>query len=120
MLALIIIGFAMATLGVALIFLGEVPFLAGKRIPPRRARIVGLALLSFLPLALVTPQLLNNLFGRDVIDGFVVTWLIFGACWLVVVVALYRVMFPKRERRPVAVSLTAVDPMDSFGAAEAP
>src|SRR5690348_9120472 len=118
MLALIIVGFAMATLGVALLVLGEVPFVGGKRIPARRARLTGLALVSFLPLALGITQLLHVLFGRDTINGLVVTWTIFACCWLAVAGSLFRVLVPKKQRRPAAVALNDGAALESFSEAE--
>ena len=50
--ALILIGFAMITLGVALLFIGAVPFLAGKRISAGAHGLIGVVLVSFLPLCL--------------------------------------------------------------------
>ena len=99
MLAPIIVGFAMATLGVAMLFLGEVPFVAGRRISALRSRLVGGVLVSFLPLAFGVHHLLNLLFGRDTVDGPIVTWAMFSICWVAVTVILFRVLVPKRERK---------------------
>src|SRR5437016_901322 len=63
--ATILIGFAMMTLGVALLILGEVPFLSGKRIPAARSRLIGAIFVAFLPLALGVRQLSNAVFGSD-------------------------------------------------------
>lgn len=117
MLAPIIVGFAMATLGVALIFVGEVPFLRGKPIRAARARLIGLVLVSFLPLALSVRQLVNYQFGRDAVEGQALTWSMCGVCWFLVVVLLFRVAVPKKPARKASAG--AVDPMgrDPFGQA---
>lgn len=114
MLAPIVVGFAMATLGVAMLFLGEVPFVAGRRIPALRSRLIGLVLVSFLPLAFGLHQLLGLLFGHLAVDGPTVTWSLFSLCWLTVTVILFRVLVPKRERK---VEKTMADP---FGEPAAP
>ena len=107
MLALILVGFVMATLGVALLLLGEVPFLAGKRIPAVRARLIGTVLIGFLPLALGARQVSNLLFGPETLGGPVLTWSLFGFCWIVVIAILFRVMVPKRPPRKAAAVATA-------------
>ena len=100
--ALIIIGFAMVTLGVALLFVGAVPFIGGKRIPAWRSRLIGLVLVSFLPLALGVRQASKVYLGDDAVEGPVVTWVLFGFCWFVVGVILFRVMVPKKAAKPAS------------------
>ncbi len=117
LLALIIIGFAMITLGVALLFLGEVPFIAGKRISAWRSRLIGLVLVSFLPLALGARQASKVYLGDDAIEGPVVTWVLLGFCWFVVFVILFRVVVPKKaakpaaEKNPFGAALPAEEPL---------
>src|SRR5829696_8762344 len=94
----IIVGFAMMTLGVALLLLGEVPFIAGKRIPAMRARLIGGVLISFVPLALGVTKLINLIFGQDTVEGAVVTPLVFSLCWVIVFAILFRVLIPKRAQ----------------------
>ena len=117
MLALIVVGFVMATLGVALLLLGEVPFLAGKRIPALRARLIGLVLVGFLPLALGVRQLSNLLFEPETVEGPVLTWSMFAFCWLVVIAILFRVMVPKRPPRKVT-AVAAAPQKNPFGDAK--
>jgi hypothetical protein len=118
MLAQIVVGFAMATLGVALLCLGEVPFLAGKRILALRSRLIGVILVSFLPLALGLRQASNFLFGPDTIEGPVLTWSFCGFCWFVVIVMLFRVVVPKRApRQPSAAAAGSKE--NPFGATKA-
>ncbi len=99
MIALLLIGFMMMTLGVALIFLGEVPFLGGKRIPAWRSRLIGLVQMSFLQLALGTWKGVQSFVSAEVVDWIVVTWSLFGLCWFMTFALVYRVMFPKRAPR---------------------
>ena len=99
LLAQIVVGFAMATLGVALLCLGEVPFIAGKRISAWRARLIGVVLLSFLPLAFGARQAGIFWFGPEAMEGPALTWSLCGFCWFVVLVLLFRVMVPKRASR---------------------
>ncbi len=99
MIALILVGFMMMTLGVALLFLGEVPFLAGKRISAWRSRLIGLVQMSFLPLALAAWKGVQWLFGPDVLEPLAVTYSLLGFCWFVTIALLFRVMFPKRAPR---------------------
>jgi hypothetical protein len=109
--ATILIGFAMMTLGVALLFLGEVPFVSGKRIPARRARWIGGIFVAFLPLALAVRQLSNLVFGSDAVQGPVVIGGILVAVLWAVFAILFRVMVPKREpRQPRAASSTFEKP----------
>src|SRR5438105_4674151 len=98
----IFVGFIMITLGVALLFVGETPFLAGKRIPALRARLIGVVLLSFLPLALGANQVTNWLFGVGAVHGLIVTGLLFLLCWTAVFVLLFRVIVPRKERPMMA------------------
>jgi hypothetical protein len=108
MLPLILVGFAMMTLGVALLLLGEVPFIAGKRIPAGRSRLIGVVLVSFLPLALAVREVIRRIFDEDTVDGPVLTWALCGFCWFLVVVILFRVLVPKRApRKPAAVKSAA-------------
>jgi hypothetical protein len=97
----LIVGFAMATLGVALLLIGEVPFIAGKRIPALRSRLIGAVLSSFLPLALGVRQLSKLLLEEDAVEGPILILAVFGFCWFVVVVILFRVLVPKRPPRKV-------------------
>jgi hypothetical protein len=98
-----IVGFAMATLGVALLLVGEVPFVAGKRIPALRSRLIGVVLIAFLPLAIVLRQLSKLMLEADAVEGPVLTVVTFGLCWCVVIVILFRVVVPKRVPRKAAV-----------------
>jgi uncharacterized membrane protein len=122
LLALIIIGFAMITLGVALLFLGEVPFIAGKRISAWRSRLIGLVLVSFLPLALGARQASNAFFGPDAVEGPVLTWVLLGFCWFVVFLILFRVIVPKKATRGAksTPSFGGHDPFDGAAPAEGP
>ncbi len=99
MLSVIIIGFVMMTLGVALLFLGEVPFVAGRRISAVRSRIIGAILVLFLPLSLAVLLALNLIFGRGVIEGPIVTWSMFTLSWLAICVVMFRVLVPKNTRK---------------------
>ncbi len=98
MIAILAVGFAMMTLGVALLCLGEVPLLGGKRIPAGRSRLIGAVLVSFLPLASGARQLSNLLFGADAVQGPVVTWSLCGVCWFTVFVLVVLVLIKKKER----------------------
>lgn len=118
MIPVIIVGFIMITLGGALLLLGEVPFLGGKRIPAIRSRLIGLALVLFLPAAFGVRLGLASLFGEDVIDGLIVTWVLCGVSWTVVFVILFRVMFPKREPRPAKATASLEESKNPFGALE--
>ncbi len=120
MIALLLTGFIMMTLGVALVFLGEVPFLGGKRIPAWRSRLIGFTQMSFLPLALVTWKGVQSFVSSEVVDWIVVTWSLFGFCWFVTFALLFRVMFPKRAPRSIKAKATAgsMDPFED--AAEEP
>ncbi len=118
MIPVVIVGFAMITLGVALLLLGEVPFLGGKRIPALRSRLIGLALALFLPAAFGVRLGLASLFGEDVIDGLIVTWVLCGVSWTAAFVILFRVLFPKREPRPAKVSAALEESKNPFGAME--
>lgn len=119
LIALIAVGFMMTTLGVALLCLGEVPFIAGKRIPALRSRLIGVVLVSFVPLALGVRQASHYLLGADAVDGQAVTWSLFGFCWFVVFVILFRVMVPKREPRKPAKGAKSATAKNPFGAAPA-
>jgi hypothetical protein len=107
MLPLIILGFVMMTAGVALLFLGEVPFLLGKRIPAVRSRVIGGILVGFLPIAWAIRQLIALIFGVDAVDGPIVLFAVFGICLLAIGAILFRVMVPKQERPPRADSTPA-------------
>jgi hypothetical protein len=96
---ILIIGFAMATLGVALLVFGEVPFIAGRRISAVRSRLIGGTLVGFLPLALAGQQLCKMIFGPEAIEGPVVTAIVFVLCCVVIAVILFRVVFPKSAPR---------------------
>ncbi len=110
-LAVILIGFAMMTLGVALLFLGEVPFISGKRIPARRSRWIGAFLAAYLPLALVMPQLVNKLLGPDVVQGPVIVGGLLVICLWSVFAILFRVVVPKHEARSPSVAPEAAIPL---------
>ena len=118
MLGLIIVGFVMMTIGVALLCLGEVPFIGGKRIPAMRSRSIGLVFVSFLPLAWGVRQATIALFEPDAVQGPVVSWSLFGLCWFVAFLILFRVLVPKRERRTVATRTSSAADKNPFGIAE--
>ena len=109
MLPLIIVGFMMMTLGVALLLLGEVPFLRGQRIPAMRARIVGFVLVAFLPLVWGIGLAVNLLFG-DAVPAAAVGWGLFVFAWFVVGAILFRVIVPKREARAASTSAAKREP----------
>ncbi|MSQ94616.1 MAG: hypothetical protein EXR98_08670 [Gemmataceae bacterium] len=117
--ATILIGFAMMTLGVALLFLGEVPFLSGKRIPAGRARWIGAIFVAFLPQALAVRQLSNAAFGSDAVQGPVVIGGLFVACLWTVFAILFRVMVPKREPREPKSAISPLEKANPFDAAPA-
>jgi hypothetical protein len=105
---LLLLGFVMITIGIALLALGEVPFLGGTRIPARRARLLGVVLVSFAPLTFGVRQLVFLLFGSDAVEGHIITWSVFGFCWFLAAVILFRVLFPKGgTRRASALVNTA-------------
>jgi hypothetical protein len=117
----IIVGFAMMTLGVALLLLGEVPFIAGKRIPALRARLIGCVLISFLPLSWGVLKLINLIFGPDTVEGPVVTPLMFSLCWVITFGILFRVLVPKRApvaKRPTPERAAKKNPFGSEAPAE--
>ena len=116
MIALILIGFIMITLGVALLFQGEVPFLGGKRISAWRSRLIGFVQLAALPIAVGVWKGLQRLFGSEAIDAVVVTWSVVVFCWLVTFALVYRVMFPKRVSRVAAGKGSASAAHDPFPA----
>ena len=97
-LAVTIVGFILMTLGVAMLLVGEAPFL-GKRIPALRSRLIGVIFVLFLPLAFGVPQLFNAVLGSDVVQGPVVTWTLFALCVVASMVVLFPVMMSKREPR---------------------
>ncbi len=111
----ILVGFVMMTLGVALLLLGEVPFVAGKRISAVRSRLIGGVLVGFLPLALGVKTLGDLIFGRDAVEGPVVTALTFSFCGVVAIVILFRVMVPKREPRKAAPASAGPAKENPFG-----
>ncbi len=98
--------------------LGEVPFIAGKRIPALRSRLIGLILAGFLPLALGVRQG-SSYFFPDEIEGQALTWSLFGFCWFAVCVLLFRVMVPKRAPRKPAKGAATPSKKNPFGAAPA-
>ncbi|MSU78586.1 MAG: hypothetical protein EXS16_10895 [Gemmataceae bacterium] len=123
MIALILVGFIMMTLGVALLFLGEVPFLGGKRISAWRSRLIGLVQVSSLPMALGIWKCLQLLFGSDAIDAGVVAWSLIGVCWFVTFALVYRVMFLKRVPRAgkgKSSASTASEPFPSTAGEDEP
>lgn len=99
MLPLIAVGFVMMTIGVALLCLGEVPIGGGKRIPALRSRLIGVVLVSFLPLAWAARQATVALLDPDAVEGLVVSWSICGVCWCAALAMLFRVIVPKRGAR---------------------
>lgn len=105
-LAVTIVGFVMMTLGVAMLLLGEVPFL-GKRIPALRSRLIGSIFVLFLPLALGVRQASNALFGNDAVQGPVVMSILFVVCMFASFVILFRVLAPKRGQQAAKASTTA-------------
>jgi hypothetical protein len=117
LIALIAVGFGMATLGIALMFLGEVPFIAGKRIPALRARLIGLTLVAFLPLVAGARTFVNFALP-DTVDPQALAWSIFGFLWVVVCVILFRVMVPKREARKPAKGAMSSTSKSPFGEPE--
>src|SRR5437016_1590166 len=114
----IIVGVVMLTLGVGLLLLGEVPFVAGKRIPAVRSRLIGGVLVSFLPLAWLVKTLCDLIFERGTVEGPVVTALTFSFCGLLTIAILFRVLIPKREPRPPAKSGGPLAKKNPFGDAE--
>lgn len=118
LIGLIVLGFAMMTLGVALLFLGEVPFVAGRRISAWRSRLIGAILAMFLPLAWLLNKAVQALVPETV-EPQAVTWGLFGVCWCLVLVILFRVMVPKRQKKPAAKGApSAALPAQSEPAAE--
>lgn len=116
----ILVGFAMMTLGVALLLLGEVPFIAGKRISAIRSRLIGAVLVSFLPIAWGVIYLLGLIFGSSAIDGPVVTSFVFSLCCLAIFVILFRVLIPKRPPREKAPSKVESNKENPFNASTTP
>ena len=92
-------GFVMLTIGVALLLVGETPFLAGKTIPAMRARLIGLVLVSFLPMALAMWFASRVLFGPEAVHGLVFPATLFVLCWLAVAMLMFRVVFPRKAPR---------------------
>ena len=110
MLAIIITGFAMMTLGIALLSLGEVPFLPGKRISAIRSRLIGALLVLFLPTSLGVWLACNRIFEPGVVDGLVVTWVLCGIVLFAVSVILFRVMVPKKAPRSARATTSSTTP----------
>lgn len=110
LLVVVLFGFAMMTLGVALLILGEVPFLSGKRIPAVRSRLIGAIFVAFLPLALGVRQLSNRIFGPDAVQGPVVVGLLLVICLWGAFGILFRVIVPKRESRASSAVLEKENP----------
>ena len=110
----IIVGFALMTLGVELLVLGEVPFVAGRRIPALRARLIGGVLVAFGPATWVVRSVTNYLFPNAV-EGPVVSALMFSLCCIVVFVILFRVLVPKREPGPLAPPAPSLVKENPFG-----
>ena len=98
MIPIVIVGVVMATLGLALLFVGAAPLLPGKRIPAVRARVIGAILVGFLPMSLAAVLLCDLIFGRGVVEGPVVTWVMFAVCWAAIGALLFRVVIPKQDR----------------------
>jgi hypothetical protein len=117
MLPLIAVGFVMMTIGVALLCLGAVPIGGGKRIPALRSRLIGVILVSFLPLALGVRQAMITLFAPDAVEGLVVSWSICGVCWFAALVILFRVLVPKRDRKSAKSTSGAAPSKNPFGEA---
>ena len=114
-LAVTTVGFILMTLGVAMLFVGDVPFL-GKRIPARHSRLIGSILVLFLPLAFGVNLAIGALFGSDAVPGPVVTWTLFALCVLTSLVILIHAMARKQEQQ----SAKAATPMkkNPFGDVE--
>src|SRR5262249_38716547 len=111
---MIVIGFALMTLGVALLVLGDVPFVAGRRIPAVRARLIGGVLGGCLPAAWLVKVLCDAVIGLDVVEGPVVTALMFSLCCLVTMVILFRVMVPKGAPRKLSAAKEGVSNKKPF------
>jgi hypothetical protein len=95
-LAVTTVGFILMTLGVAMLLVGEVPFL-GKRIPSRHSRLMGSIFVLFLPLAFGVNLASSALFGSDAVQGPVVTWTLFALCVLVSLVILIHALARKEQ-----------------------
>jgi hypothetical protein len=113
-LAVIVVGFAMMTLGVALLLLGEVPFVSGKRIPAVRSRWIGAIFVGFLPLAFAVHTVNNALFGPEAVQGPVVVGVLFAACLWTAFAILFRVLVPKRDGRPAKGAADVLDKKNPF------
>ncbi|MBI1830304.1 MAG: hypothetical protein HYR84_02500 [Planctomycetes bacterium] len=95
-------GLVLFTIGVALLLVGEVPFLAGTTISAVRSRLIGGVWVSFLPLAFGVRAICAAIFGADAVDGPVVTAFVFSFCCLVTFVILFRVLVPAAPPRKVS------------------
>ena len=116
----IIGGFAMMTLGVALLLIGEVPFIAGRRISALRSRLIGVVLTCFLPLAIGVRFACAAIFGAEAAEGPVITSFVFSFCCLATLAILFRVLAPKRPPRPAAPKKDGPAQQNPFDAASAP
>ena len=98
-LVMTIIGFLMLTVGVAMLMVGEIPFIASRRISAVRSRLIGAVFVGFLPLALLVRIACNMFLEPDAVEGPVLTAFVFSFCCLLTLAILFRVLFPKREPR---------------------
>ena len=111
-LVMTIIGFLMLTVGVAMLMVGEVPFLASRRISAVRSRLIGAVFVGFLPLALLVRIACNMFLEPDAVEGPVLTAFVFSFCCLLTLAILFRVLFPKREpREPRKPAKTISEPV---------
>jgi hypothetical protein len=71
---LLVLGFAMLLGGVGLLIGGDITFKSGKKIPKPAGRKAGIALASFLPLALLAIFILRKTVEDQTIPSAAVTW----------------------------------------------
>ncbi len=105
--ALFLVGFLMATLGVALLVLGETPLFGGRVIAARRARWIGGLLVGFFPCLFVVRWIVGLFDTANQVPAPAVGWSLFGV-WLCVAIGMvFRSLFPKRmptQRRSQAAN----------------
>ena len=105
--ALFLVGFLIATLGVALLVLGETPLLGGRVIAARRARWIGGLLVAFFPCLFLVRWIVGLFDTANQIPAPAVGWSLFGV-WLCVAFGMvFRSLFPKRmptQRRSQAAN----------------
>ncbi len=97
--ALFLVGFLMATLGVALLVLGETPLFGGRVVAARRARWVGGVLVGFFPCLFVVRWIVGIFDADGQVPAPAVGWSLFGVWLCVTFGMLFRSLFPKREPR---------------------